>query len=207
LSVLRQTKNIQPDRIHCYYKQAERTNTPLKLSTFCDAEINLTRRQIMKRITRQFTYPTALVVAAVLLAFMVFASPSPSIAASPETGKTAVSKASKVDRTEARIKELHAKLKITPEQEELWNNVAQAMRDDAKTMEVLIKARSEKAGTMTAVDDLKSYCEIAEAHVDYLKKFIPIFEPLYAGMSDAQKKNADILFHPQGHPKAKAKAK
>jgi len=199
---------MQPDRIHCYYKQAERTNTPLKLSTFCDAEINLTRRQIMKRITRQFTYPTALVVAAVLLAFMVFAIPGPSTAASPETGKTAVGKTLKVDRTEARIKELHTKLKITPEQEVLWNNVAQAMRDDAKTMEVLIKARSEKAGTMTAVDDLKSYCEIAEAHVDYLKKFIPIFEPLYAGMSDAQKKNADILFHPQSnHSKAKAKAK
>jgi len=161
----------------------------------------------MKRITRQFTYPTALAVAVVLLAFMFLASSSPSSAASPETGKAAVGKASKADRTETRIKELHTKLKITPAQEELWNNVAQAMRDDAKTMEVLIKARSEKVSTMTAVDDLKSYSEIAEAHVNYLKKFIPIFEPLYASMSDAQKKNADILFHPQGHTKAKAKGK
>ncbi len=40
----------------------------------------------MKRIARQFTYPTALVVAVVLLAFMVFASPSLSRAASPEPG-------------------------------------------------------------------------------------------------------------------------
>lgn len=161
----------------------------------------------MKRITCQFTYPTALAFAVVLLAFMIFASPSPSSAASPEPGKAAVGKASKVDRTEARIKELHTKLKITPAQEELWNNVTQVMRDDAKTMEALIKARSEQEGAMTAVDDLKSYGAIAEAHVDYLKKFIPVFEPLYAGMSDTQKKNANLLFHPRSRTKAKAKGK
>jgi hypothetical protein len=111
------------------------------------------------------------------------------------------------DRVEARIKVLHTKLNITPAQEELWNKVAQAMRDNAKTMEALIKARSEKAGTMTAIDDLKSYGEIADAHADGLKKFIPAFEPLYAGMSDAQKKSADTLFRQHGRTKAKAKGK
>jgi periplasmic protein CpxP/Spy len=145
----------------------------------------------MKRITRQFTYPTVLAVAAVFLAFMVLASATPSIAASP--------KASKADRVETRITELHTKLMITPEQEESWNGVAQVMRDNAKTMEELIKARTEKAGTMSAVDDLKSYAEIADAHADGLKKFIPAFEPLYASMSDAQKKNADTLFRHHGH--------
>ncbi|MCX5806744.1 MAG: Spy/CpxP family protein refolding chaperone [Proteobacteria bacterium] len=159
----------------------------------------------MKRIAYQFNYPSALAIAAVLLAFMVLTSPSPSYAASPEPGKAAVGKATKVDRTEARIKELHTKLKITPAQEELWNNVTQVMRDDAKTMEALIKERSEKEDTMTAVEDLKSYSTIAEAHADYLKKFIPVFEPLYASMSDAQKKNANLLFHPQRHPKSKGK--
>ena len=161
----------------------------------------------MKRIGYQFTYPTALAVAAVLLACMVLASASPSWAASPEPGLATAGKASKADRVEARIKELHAKLNITPAQEELWNNATQVMRDDAKTMEALIKARSENAKTMTAVDDLKSYSEIAQAHADYLKKFIPVFEPLYASMSDAQKKNADTLFQHRDHKKAKAKAK
>ena len=164
----------------------------------------------MKRIACQFTYPTALAVAVVLLAFMVFASPSPSRAASPEPGVTTAGRVSKVDRVEARIKELHAKLKITPAQEELWNKVTQVMRDNAKEMEALIKARSEKASTMTAVDDFKSYSEIAEAHADGLRKFIPVFEPLYASMSDAQKKDADTLFHHHGHhghTKSKAKGK
>jgi len=161
----------------------------------------------MKRIACQFIYSTAPAVAVVLLAFMVFASPSPSRAASPEPGLATAGKASKADRVEARIKELHTKLKITPAQEELWNNVTEVMRDNAKTMEALIKARSEKASTMTAVDDLKSYGEIAEAHADGLKKFVPVFEALYASMSDAQKKDADTLFRHHGRTKSKVKGK
>ncbi len=153
----------------------------------------------MKRIAHQFTYPTVLAVAAVLLAFMVLAGTTPSLAASP--------KASKADRVEARIKELHTKLMITPEQEEAWNGVAQVMRDDAKTMEALIKTRTESASTMTAVNDLKSYGEIAQAHADGIKNFTTVFEPLYAGMSDAQKKTADTLFRQHGHMKSKAKGK
>jgi uncharacterized protein (DUF1697 family) len=161
----------------------------------------------MERIARQFTYSTTLAVAVTIFAFMVFASPSPSRAASPEPGMAAAGKASKVDRVEARIKELHSKLKITPAQKDLWNNVTQVMRENAKTMESLIKARSEEAGTMTAIDDLKSYGEIVEAHADGIRKFIPVFEPLYASMSDAQKKDADKLFSHHERTKSKAKSK
>ncbi|MBF0551566.1 MAG: Spy/CpxP family protein refolding chaperone [Deltaproteobacteria bacterium] len=138
---------------------------------------------------------------------MFLVSPSPSSAASPGPGAATAGRVSKVDRVEQRIKELHTKLKITSAQEAQWNNVTQVMRENAKTMEELIKARIDKAGTMTAVDDLKSYAAIAEAHADGIKKFIPIFEPLYAGMSDTQKKAADKLFHHQDRTKTKAKAK
>ncbi len=160
----------------------------------------------MKRSACQFTCPTVLAVAVVFFAFMVLAT-SPSLAASSGSSQGTAPKASKVDRVEARIKELHASLKITPEQEELWNKVAEVMRDNAKTMEELSKARAEKASTMNAVDDYKSYSEIAEAHADGLKKFIPVFESLYASMSDAQKKNTDTLFQHHGRTKTKAKAK
>ena len=162
----------------------------------------------MKRIASQFKYlPTLAVAAAVLLAFFVFASATPSLAASHEKGMAKAGKASKTERVEDRIKELHAKLKITPAQEGLWDNVTKVMRENAVTMEALIKERTEMAGTKNAVDDLKSYSAMAEAHADGLKKFIPTFEPLYASMSDAQKKDADTLFHRQGPKKAKAKAK
>jgi protein CpxP len=156
----------------------------------------------------KFAYPTVLALAtAVLLAFIVLATASPSIAASPEPGMATAGKASKTERVEVRIKELHSKLKITPAQGGLWDNVTKVMRDNAITMEALIKARSEKAGAANAVDDLKSYSGIAEAHADGLKKFIPVFEPLYASMSDAQKKDADTLFHHRGRTKGKGKAK
>jgi len=161
----------------------------------------------MKKIACQFTYPTALAVAVVLFAFMVLANPGPSRAASSEPDLATAGTVSKADPVEARIKELHTKLKITQAQETLWNNLTQVMRDNAKMMEALIKARSAKASTMTALEDLKSYGEIAEAHSDGLKKFIPVFEPLYASMSDAQKKGADALFNPRGPTKSKTKGK
>jgi hypothetical protein len=168
---------------------------------------NLTRKQIMKRIACQSTYRTALAAAVVLLAFVVLASPSLSRAASPKPSPASAVTTSKVDRVEARIKELHTVLNITPAQEELWNNVTQVMRDNAKTMDALITAKSKNAKTMTAVDDFKSYGEITQTHADGIKKFIPVFEALYASMSDAQKKNADIVFENRGHTKSKAKGK
>ena len=153
----------------------------------------------MKRIMCRFTYPTPIVVAVALLALVVLTSPSLSRAASSEPGAAGACRVSKVDRAEARVKELHIKLQITPAQEEQWNKVAQVIRDNAKTMEGLIKERSEKANVMTAVEDLKSYGAIAEAHADGINKFLAVFEPLYAGMSDLQKKNADLVFHHHGH--------
>ena len=165
----------------------------------------------MKRITHQFTYPTSLVIAAV--AFFVtiaFVSVNLSLAASDNPGKKTSAKVSKVDRTEARITDLHAKLEITPAQEDLWNKVTQVMRDNAKTMDTLNQARREKGKTMTAVEDLKSYGEIAEAHAAGLKNFIPVFEELYNAMSENQKKDADTLFRHgshRGHMKSKSRSK
>ena len=163
----------------------------------------------MKRITHQFTYPTSLVIAAVaFLVTIAFASVNLSLAASDDPGKKTSTKVSKVDRTEARIKDLHARLKITPAQEDLWNKLTQVMRDNAKTMDALNQARFEKGKTMTAIEDLKSYSEIVQAHADELKNFIPVFEELYASMSDDQKKDADILFRHgehKSHKKSKSK--
>lgn len=60
---------------------------------------------------------------------------------------------------------------------------------------------------MNAVEDFKSYGEIAQAHADGIQKFIPVFEALYNSMSDAQKKNADAVFANRHHAKSKAKGK
>ncbi len=120
--------------------------------------------------------------------------PAPSTTAPSTTGPAPTARpTTRTDRVEARIRELHSKLKITPAQEAQWNAVAQVMRDNAKHMEDLTKARAAKAN-MNAVDDLQSYSDIIAAHDEGIKKFIPAFENLYSSMSPEQKKTADELF-------------
>ncbi len=147
-----------------------------------------------------FTYAAARAFAAAALVATIAFIPGPVIAA-----KATAAKSSSEDRVEARVKNMHAKLKITQEQEDQWTKVAQVMRDNAKTMDALTQARFEHVTTMNAVDDLKSYGEITDAHADGIKKFTPVFATLYGSMSEAQKKDADALFHHAGQKTAKRK--
>ncbi len=92
------------------------------------------------------------------------------------------------------IAHLHEKFQITPAQEPLFQKLAEVMRENAETMSALAKKRADSAKTSTAVDDLKSYSEISEAHAAGTKKMIPAFQALYDSLSDAQKKAADDEF-------------
>jgi periplasmic protein CpxP/Spy len=131
---------------------------------------------------------------------------APSTQAAP-TRKPGHGKMSPSDRVEARIRDLHARLQITPAQETQWNGVAQAMRDNAKTMETIISDRSRKMATMSAVDDLRSYESLAEAHADGMKRLVAAFDPFYDSLSDGQKKTADDLFrHHERHISARKKS-
>jgi protein CpxP len=156
----------------------------------------------MERNSHQFTYAAARALAAAALVATIAFAPGPVIAA-----KAVAAKASSEDRVEARIKDMHARLKITKAQEDQWAKVAQVMRDNAKTMDALTQTRFEKAKTMTAVDDLKSYGEITDAHADGIKKFTPVFATLYGSMSDAQKKDADAMFRHAGQKASKSETK
>lgn len=149
----------------------------------------------MERNSHQFTYVAARAVAAAALVATVAFTSGPVMAA----------RVSDEARVEARINNMHAKLAITNAQEEQWAKVAHVMRDNAKTMDALTQQRFQHAMSMTAVDDLKSYGEITDAHADGIKKFTPVFATLYADMSDAQKKEADVLFRHGGKMSKKSK--
>jgi len=95
---------------------------------------------------------------------------------------------------EKHINDLHAKLKITADEEPLWSGVAKTMRDSTGDVDKVVDKRIAARGTATAIDDLNAYADIAQAHVDSVKKFATVFAPLYAAMSDEQKKTADALF-------------
>ncbi len=114
------------------------------------------------------------------------AAQSPAAAAATQT---------KGETVEQRITNLHAALKITPAQDAKWNAVAQAMRENAASMDKMIASdRTTPPQNMTAVEDLKTYQKFAQAHVDGLKNLIGSFDTLYGSMTDAQKKNADEVF-------------
>ena len=160
----------------------------------------------MKRKDYQVAFPSALVVVMVaFLSSIFFANANLSFAASGQKKSSAVARTSAVERTEAQIKRLESALKITEAQEELWNNLTQVMRENAKDMDALIKDRAENAKTMNAVEHMKFHSQITEAHLAHLKKFIPPFEALYNSMSDEQKKIADTIFRTGRHGKHKIK--
>src|ERR1700687_1800700 len=116
-------------------------------------------------------------------------------AVAPHNQAAAGATESKGESVEQRITNLHAALKITADQGTQWNAVAQAMRENATSMDKLVAAtRTTPPQNMSAVDDLKSYQKVAQAHVDGLKNLISSFEKLYAAMPDAQKKVADGVF-------------
>jgi Spy/CpxP family protein refolding chaperone len=147
-----------------------------------------------------FTYRTvravgaaATLLGAVVLASFVFAASSESQSPAQQA-MAAPADASAMAPVEARIKDLHKKLHITEVQKPQWDALATVMRDNAQAMVDLQKQRAVDSQSMSAVEVIKSYESVIEAHESGMKKFVPPFEALYNAMSDSQKKTADSLF-------------
>src|SRR5579859_1417759 len=163
-----------------------------------------------------FTHPTAVsapfvrsVAIAALLGATFLATPLTAAWAQNAPVKTAAANATetKGGTVEQRITDLHAALKITPAEETQWNNVAQAMRENAAAMDKLIAAnRTSPPQNMTAVRDLQTYQQVAQAHVDGLKNLTAAFSTLYNAMPDDQKKVADEVFLTSGRGTAAPKS-
>jgi periplasmic protein CpxP/Spy len=112
---------------------------------------------------------------------------------------------------EDRIAYLHSQLKITSAQETQWNAFADVMRSNGETMGQLFQQR-RAATNVSALDDMKQYATIAQAHADGMKKLVDAFDPLYNSFSPEQKKLADATFHQpgggeHGHRHGKGKGK
>jgi len=163
------------------------------------------------RPSARTTTAAATLLGAIFLATPLFAAPGGSVATtkSPaassqqqmaaETAPESPANAS----VEARLRELHTRLHITEAQKTQWDNLAQVMRDNAQAMMDLEKQRLAETKSMSAVDAVKSYAEVIQAHEDGMKKFVPAFEDLYNSLSDAQKKTADSMFRRRARTEAK----
>jgi hypothetical protein len=147
----------------------------------------------------------SLAIASVAGAALLAGSMTPVVAQNP-SGKppaAAAATSSKPETVEQRIQTLKTALKITPDQESKWTTVAQAMRDNASRMEKLVAdKRKVSPDKMSAVDDLKTYEDFAQAHLDGIKHLNSSFKALYDSMSPDQKKNADQVFASYGAQKS-----
>jgi hypothetical protein len=119
--------------------------------------------------------------------------PPPAAAASPMAGGPVAGKNAQ-PRVENRIEELHAQLHITPAEQSQWDQFAQVMRENAQDMDQAYMQRVRQFSTMSAVQNMQSYEQIAEEHMKNLQKLIPAFENLYNVMSEQQKQVADQAF-------------
>jgi len=90
---------------------------------------------------------------------------------------------------ERQISDLKKRLNITPQQQPQFDAFAQAMRQNAQTMEPLMQ--EQQSANRNAVDDLKASAKFAEAEADALKRLLTPLQSLYEALSDQQKKVAD----------------
>ena len=127
---------------------------------------------------------------------------TPVVAQNPAANKppaAAAATSSKPETLDQRIQSLKTALQIKPDQESKWNAVAEAMRDNANHMEKLVaEKRKMSPEKVSAVDDLKTYEDFAQAHLDGIKHMVSPFKSLYDSMSAEQKKNADRVFATYG---------
>jgi Spy/CpxP family protein refolding chaperone len=88
---------------------------------------------------------------------------------------------------------LKAELKITESQQKLWDAVADAMRANVKAMTEMSGGTMTTGATANLPDRLAANEKALNARLDALHKYKAVVDPLYAALSDEQKKTADEL--------------
>lgn len=101
---------------------------------------------------------------------------------------------------EGRLAFLKTELKITDAQLPLWNNFAQAVRDNAKAMGSMMQGgMMGMSQSMKLPDRLAMREKMMTAHLEALRKLKAAVDPLYAALTDEQKKAADqLMLSPMG---------
>lgn len=115
-------------------------------------------------------------------------------AAQPAPSAGAAAQKDPGDQTEARISELHDRLRISDGEAGQWEAVARVMRNNAKAIEALTAESRKNDPTMSAVEDLRAYQEIVAVQAKAAQKLADAFDILYQTMPDDQKKLADAVF-------------
>jgi len=111
-----------------------------------------------------------------------------------ESGQTMCS--AMASHLDGRLAYIKAELKITTAQESLWNSYAAAARDSADTMlaHCITMMSQHGASSVSLPDRLDQHEQLMAAQLDAMRAKNKALKPLYAALSDDQKKSADQLF-------------
>ena len=146
---------------------------------------------------------------ALAAALLLATASTPLVASAQSAGAPAAGAAQqhhreRPSRIEGRIAFMKAELKITDAQTAQWNAVADAMRKNETAMRGMMRqahdARQQQAAP-NALDALTRREQVAEARAESAKQFVAAFRPLYASLSDEQKRTADELLGRHGGPR------
>lgn len=88
---------------------------------------------------------------------------------------------------------LKAELHITDAQAPQWTAFADAMRNQATAMQAAMQAMPLPGGPVAAPDRMERHVAVLSARLDAMKAILAATKPLYAVLSDEQKKTADEL--------------
>jgi LTXXQ motif family protein len=100
---------------------------------------------------------------------------------------------------EGRLAFLKTELKITEAQLPLWNAVADAIRANAKGMGAMSEGMMGGTQATMLPEKLALREKMMTAHLEALHRLKAAVDPLYAALSDEQKKTADeLLMGPMG---------
>lgn len=94
---------------------------------------------------------------------------------------------------DGRIAFLKAELKITDAQMPQWNAFADALRVNMTALHTTMQSMMQATGSTSAPDRIEQRVSLLAARLDAAKAVLAAVKPLYAVLSDEQKKSADEL--------------
>lgn len=120
-------------------------------------------------------------------------APGPGPRADQGRGPAGMSSDDRAAFFDARLAAIRAGLRLTPEQEGLWPPVESAVRDMARTMMELREQRRTEQPPAEALDRLARMGEAATKRGQAMTRFADAARPLYASLSDDQKRRLRVL--------------
>lgn len=97
------------------------------------------------------------------------------------------------ERIEGQLAFYRAELRITDAQQAQWNAFADAVRTTAGTLKQAVTKAMQESGPVQAPEQIERRIALATAHLEAMRSVQAAARPLYAALSDEQKRTADTL--------------